>query len=116
MSQKMNPEIKAEWVADLRSGEYKQGRGHLRNADGTFCCLGVLCDGARRHGLGDWDDNGYFNSKDLSEGNEALLPKFVADWAGLDTDNPDLGLYNATGLNDTGSSFAKIADLIDEYL
>lgn len=116
MSKKMDPERKAEWVADLRSGEYEQGTGHLRNADGTFCCLGVLCDGARRHGLGDWDDNGYFNSKDLSEGNEALLPEFVADWAGLDSSNPEIGRYTCAARNDGGSSFAKIADLIDEYL
>lgn len=39
----MSPELKAKWVAALRSGEYKQGREVLRNGD-QFCCLGVLCD------------------------------------------------------------------------
>lgn len=39
----MDPEIKAKWVAALRSGKYKQGRGRLRSGD-EFCCLGVLCD------------------------------------------------------------------------
>ena len=32
------------WVATLRSGNYKQGRGSLRTKDNRCCCLGVLCD------------------------------------------------------------------------
>jgi hypothetical protein len=40
---KMNPEVKARWVAALRSGEYKQAKNSLRKQD-AFCCLGVLCD------------------------------------------------------------------------
>ena len=39
----MNPEIKAKWVAALRSGEYKQAKGQLRIGN-SFCCLGVLCN------------------------------------------------------------------------
>ena len=31
------------WVANLRSGNYKQGKSRLRIED-QFCCLGVLCD------------------------------------------------------------------------
>lgn len=37
----MDAEMKAKWVAALRSGEYKQVRMVLRSEDG-FCCLGVL--------------------------------------------------------------------------
>jgi hypothetical protein len=40
----VNPEVKTKWVAALRSGEYKQGRGLLRNGAGQYCCLGVLCE------------------------------------------------------------------------
>jgi len=37
-----------EWVAALRSGDYKQGRSKLKYAtrtglDHRYCCLGVLC-------------------------------------------------------------------------
>jgi hypothetical protein len=39
----MNKELKARWVAALRSGKYAQGQGYLRVGD-NFCCLGVLCD------------------------------------------------------------------------
>ncbi len=41
-SQHMNPEIKARWVAELRSGRHVQGKGRLRNSDGSMCCLGIL--------------------------------------------------------------------------
>ena len=43
----MNPEIKKQWVAALRSGEYRQGQGSLcaEGFDGFgYCCLGVLVD------------------------------------------------------------------------
>lgn len=40
----MDPELKAKWVAALRSGEYKQGRRALRSVANEFCCLGVLCE------------------------------------------------------------------------
>lgn len=33
-----------DWVAALRSGEYKQGRGCMRNKFDAYCCAGVLCD------------------------------------------------------------------------
>lgn len=33
-----------KWIAALRSGEYKQGRGWLRPEKDEFCCLGVLLD------------------------------------------------------------------------
>ena len=41
----MTPELKAAWLADLRSGKHPQAKGGLRTEDG-FCCLGRLCDAA----------------------------------------------------------------------
>lgn len=41
---RIDPEIKAEWIAALRSGKYEQGRYTLRTPDNKFCCLGVYCD------------------------------------------------------------------------
>lgn len=32
-----------KWCKALRSGEYKQGYGHLQTSSG-YCCLGVACD------------------------------------------------------------------------
>lgn len=37
----MDKELKAKWVAALRSGEFKQCKGTLHNGVG-YCCLGVL--------------------------------------------------------------------------
>lgn len=34
---------RAEWIAALRSGKYKQGKSRLKRGD-AFCCLGVACD------------------------------------------------------------------------
>ena len=39
----MRADLKAKWVAALRSGKYEQGTGWL-NRNGKFCCLGVLCE------------------------------------------------------------------------
>jgi hypothetical protein len=40
----MNKKIKAKWIAALRGGLYKQGRGELRSKSNRVCPLGVLCD------------------------------------------------------------------------
>ena len=39
----MDPEIKANWLAALRSGEYTQAEGQLHDGGNKYCCLGVLC-------------------------------------------------------------------------
>lgn len=36
--------LKEQWINALRSGDYKQGTGQLRNDNNEFCCLGVLAD------------------------------------------------------------------------
>jgi hypothetical protein len=52
---KMNPEIKAEWLRALRSGEFRQARDKLRDKGGAFCCLGVLCKLYANADGSDWD-------------------------------------------------------------
>lgn len=59
----INTDLIIDWVAALRSGEYKQGSGRLRTPEG-WCCLGVLTDLAIKRGLIDaeWHegpDGGY---------------------------------------------------------
>lgn len=121
----MNPEIKAKWVAALRSGEFEQGRGvlHTRAASGRedrYCCLGVLCDIAIREGLA--VAKGTANFSDVSyDGDSAFLPWKVVEWAGLEGGNPavrrDDGLVDTLSFyNDQGKSFDEIADMIEEYL
>lgn len=44
----MDAELKAKWVAALRSGAYEQGTRQLVSLNGQrYCCLGVLLDACR---------------------------------------------------------------------
>lgn len=108
----MNPEIKALWLAALRSGEYQQAEGMLRS-DVGFCCLGVLCDLHAKAGLGAWDELSYENTVDL-------LPDIVAKWAELGN-SPCINDALLVDLNDGVNgyeqrTFVQIADLIEEHL
>ena len=122
----MKADVKARWVAALRSGEYQKGKGYLKfeKEDGRieYCCLGVLCDLSP------------FESKKIGEGHEAyyewgscqmsyLIPE-IQEWAGLDGDyavNPRVPWREATAtladINDnTEANFGDIADLIERHL
>lgn len=110
----MNPEIKAKWVAALRSGEYKQAFGRLRDGD-LFCCLGVLCDiHAKETEEGWWDDRGYYGRE------REVLPTDVCEWARI----PAKAGHNValdedrclSAMNDQGDTFAEIADIIEREL
>ena len=109
MTMRMNPEVKAKWLAALRSGEYKQGRGRLRSANDEFCCLGVLCDlYAQETGKG-WEPHGTDNWTMF--GHPGVLPGLVARWAATSEDPLKL-----SGLNDDGATFTELADKIEEAL
>lgn len=131
----MNPEIKTQWVAALRSGEFRQGTGCLHrvqqnepdsvdqsNRPDTYCCLGVLCVLAQRAGVVTAERH---PSRVAYAGTTATLPTDVLMWAGLPIFSefggpsglvliaPDKSLAS---LNDGGTGFAEIADIIEEYL
>ncbi len=131
----MNPDIKAQWIAALRSGEFKQGRNylHARRPDDevdTFCCLGVLCVLAERagvvtKGVGYAGVVRYQAIGTGSDGSTSTLPLVVDHWAGfLDGGKsrmvtmPDTGTHTGlAGLNDYERwSFEQIADIIEEQL
>lgn len=135
----MDQEKKAQWVAALRSGDYKQGHGLLHTiTDGEhqYCCLGVLCDLAEKSGLtlrrGDNLDRGlaqpYTRYVIAYNGNDDFLPQAVMEWAGVTSPNPptcepsDVGTpgnslpATLSWLNDQGKSFSEIADIIERDL
>jgi len=114
---RMDPKIKAQWVAALRSGEYKQGKGVLRKGN-ELCCLGVLCEVAILSGieLKVHHKNGYTQY----DGHGSGLPGTVREWAGLDDGQPYTSRMDDDGfpmrishVNDGGASFEQIADLIE---
>ena len=102
---------KSDWIAALRSGEYKQGSEFLKR-DGKFCCLGVLTE------INGWS---FENQTYLSEeGAEAVKADAATgtgnlEFMGLpkykDTTYPTLA-----AMNDAGVSFAEIADFLEEHL
>lgn len=123
----MNKEIKAEWVKRLRDGR-KQGKRYLevQHSDGSKsqCCLGVLCEIAKEQGVvkkaivvDGFEDGPNYVEYDYHAG---ILPAHVAAWAGLSASDPAVwmaqGKQNLTLLNDNGTSFEDIADLIEEHL
>lgn len=130
----MNKRIKKKWLKALRSGEYKQTTGGLRevNLDEEtmgFCCLGVLCNiHAQEHP----DIAKHETSPYEYLGASGLLPFQVAKWAGLTKhinhksegeDEVDIDVrykgedVTLANLNDTEKlSFKKIANVIERCL
>jgi len=124
---RMDPAVKAQWVAALRSGEYQQGKAVLRSRNGGFCCLGVLSDLAIKAGVGgwsDWDDTCYAYRHDGADGPDTgLLPLPVSAWAGFGYPARMGGEVSIDGTfdmlvghNDAGRTFAEIADAIESQL
>lgn len=132
----MNPDIKAQWVTALRSGEYVQGVGALRSltihGDIGYCCLGVLCELAEtadivsrvEHAEDIWATY-YTGTDEPGYGDKSVLPISVVRWAELDSTDPKLpqdltNLGNNASLawaNDWGNlTFDQIADLIERHL
>lgn len=84
-------------------------RSHLRDENG-FCCLGVLCDIIEPDG---WitDNNYLFYDTSDEDFVESMPPSRITEKAKI---------YNVDGqlseFNDTGHSFAEIADWIERWL
>jgi hypothetical protein len=105
----MDKELKAKWIAALRSGKYKQTSGVLKAFDGSMCCLGVL-----RHVIDPSSEETLEESEYLSEHMAELagLAPYQSD-AGAVLSNPQKLLADQ---NDMGKSFAEIANIIEEKL
>lgn len=114
-------EHRREWAAALRSGEYKQTRGRLVQADESglsFCCLGVACDVFRQAepgaGVKIVPDpllmpRGSAIVQGLARFGGTNLPGDVNEYFGL-TRQERTALADC---NDIGYKFTEIADLIE---
>jgi hypothetical protein len=124
--------IKEQWVADLTSGEYEQGRGHLC-VNGKYCCLGVLCEQAVKAGVVTREVRLNYNGDSVVYYAEEslILPAAVQMWAGVDSENPYVNTcvksHTLATLNDGEVAdsngpeipplpFTEIAQLIDAQL
>lgn len=119
----MKEEIAEKWIEALTSGEYTQGR-YLLRSDNSFCCLGVLCDIYKKEtGIGEWLNNTFFGKSMLKSylGNSSIqLIESVREWAGMDTKYggfpSGLDIDSLLVMNDSGKSFAEIAEVIKEKM
>lgn len=108
------------WVEQLRSGTYRQGSNVLAGKwplddEFRYCCLGVACEVAVRHGA----EVVVERDKGLKtyDGQQLLLPASVVEWFGLEHNNPYLrpDYSSASNLNDNFMlSFNEIADAIEQ--
>ncbi len=107
----MKKEIAEKWIEALPN--YRQTSGQLRRSC-SFCCLGVLCDLYRKEHPGvEWEmvdgQPKYFL------GEMFKLPIDVQRWAGLQN---NMGMVPGgpalSDLNDEGTPFAEIAQIIQE--
>lgn len=113
----MNKDVKQKWVDALRSGKYEQGRFLLKNNDGQYCCLGVLCDLAVQEGVAREtaeSDEFYY------DGDALTPPPSVKEWAGSNLEYLDIGGEGEfefyAELNDYDDlTFDQIADLIEVF-
>lgn len=107
----MDAEIKREWVAALRSGDYLQTIGALRNNSG-FCCLGVLCDLVMPKA---WDERD-FGSFVFDDGATAFPSENALKAAGSAPPYDDHPFWTLASKNDHGATFSDIADYIEANL
>lgn len=128
----MKPEIKARWVAALRSGEYQQGQGWLKMKEANggpvrHCCLGVLCELAVQDGVIEAStplggEVTIFTTEFIFDNKDKTLPHSVMGWAGLNDVDPFVYLGPSASesslaeLNDSGHDFNEIAYLIEDFL
>lgn len=107
---------KEKWLEALRSGKYKQGKNHLQDNDNNFCCLGVLCD---IYDPSKWEK--IFNVADAYTYNRessSILPENIAYILGIGRFGyyvEEGTLFSLTELNDQGSTFSEIADVIEKH-
>ena len=127
----MDKEIAQQWVAALRSGKYKRGGGALLTHEGSYCCLGVLCDLHSATGGGYWtpaktlSDKPYYNTPKGSS--SAYLTDVVREWAGISNHSPMVPIeldgfpakrISLAEINDMAAperGFEEIADLIEKH-
>ena len=104
----MKKEIKDQWIADLRSGKFIQGKGALCK-HGKHCCLGVLAQQITNYYVSDDTGRADFGPEKSS----AFLDDKLLNQCGL----KDLEQGRLSGMNDDGgSTFLEIADYIEQNI
>lgn len=117
MKMELGP-VQNAWLAELRSGRHTQGKRWLHQVSGEKCCLGVACWLQR-----DTLTVGEFLSDGIARVSydkcETFMPGAALDVLGLlnpaGNPTPGNGLKALAHLNDSGASFAEIADILEKH-
>lgn len=124
----MNADVKAKWLAALRSGDYRQGTDRLNYGNATYCCLGVLCEIAVAERATEPATRVGDGSTMMYGWSSTTPPEAVMAWAGIDDERRFPALNTGTPLEWTaqnvliemndgqGASFEQIADWVEENL
>lgn len=134
---RMDPNVKAEWLTALRSGDYKQTKGALRDNTG-YCCLGVLTDLWVKGSSVEWYPKPFGTTFSIAipgfNAFSSVAPERVMSWSDLTnpigmtllatvtyheaTEDETVENFYVTlsDLNDNGLTFTQIADIIEYAL
>lgn len=106
------------WLDALRSGKYQQGFCRLRSVDPSgdrHCCLGVLCDVVDPDGWEQSPEYGWIHRGGVHYPSRAVIVALAESLpARIDRRNVDESASWWVSRNDSGESFADIADRIEE--
>lgn len=102
----MNNFVK-KWLVALKSGQYKQTTGTLKDSDG-YCCLGVACEISN---LGKWDQEGRYII-----GDNLIVGRIMSDDpVGSKISISELMIQRCVAMNDSGRTFDYIANEIEGW-
>ena len=115
----LKPDIKKRWLVALRSKLYRQGRFALKSKSKRqryfrYCCLGVLCELHAEETIRLWQTVAYPDAEGAQKyiSSDIELGYTTLKWASLGKDQQQ----ELAQMNDSGDSFAKIANYIEENL
>jgi hypothetical protein len=115
----MNAELKAKWLAALRSGEFVQGKGELLNdrqgSNKRYCCLGVLaiCAGISEYAIARKSSLDHINRNDLIGPWNLDEKHQCTAYNSFNEDTWDTPQRRLAGMNDNGEDFLHIAAWIE---
>jgi hypothetical protein len=101
----MNKTIKKKWIEALESDKYRKGKGRLKSNDGSYCCLGVLCDILDK---GEWTH--HYDYKYQETNYPTYLPPKLASAIHLSINTQ----FELSRLNDKNDTFTPIIKMIKE--
>lgn len=107
----MSENLKSEWIAALRSGEYPQAMKALYKPEG-YCCLGVGCEvGVKAGRMARVDRFGGIGYQHLPLGlpRSSTLDPETMEMLGIDLATHD----NCITANDNGAPFVVIAEYLE---